>query len=66
MKINGLNLTQEKPADPRELFCNDFDLSCFEVKDARACKLGLTAVISEVRYYTLPARALCPLCERLV
>lgn len=70
MKNKSFNIaeaktTEERPSEPRELFCKDFDLSCFDVPAADFCKKGTSTVIGHVRYFTLPVAAICPLCERL-
>ena len=57
---------EERPSEPRELFCKDFDLSCFDLVEADRCKQGTSAVIGRVNYFTLPVTAICPLCERLL
>jgi hypothetical protein len=65
VNIDGTKTTEERPSEPRELFCKDFDLSCFEVPQAERCKHGTSAIIGHVRYFTLPVAAICPLCDRL-
>ncbi len=57
--------TEVAHRDPRELFCPDFDLGCFDVADARLCKRGVDVVLGHVRYFTLPVLSICPLCDRL-
>ncbi|MBL7995345.1 hypothetical protein JNM05_08225 [bacterium] len=56
---------EERPAEPAELFCKDFDLGCFDVPSALTCRKGTSIIISDVRYYTLQINSICPLCERL-
>ncbi|MBL7959823.1 hypothetical protein JNL27_06235 [bacterium] len=64
-EISDLRFAEERPAEPRELFCKDFDLGCFDVPSAVTCKQGTSTIISDVRYYTIAIRSICPLCERL-
>ncbi|KAB2878451.1 hypothetical protein F9K33_13090 [bacterium] len=64
-EISDSLFAEERTAEPRELFCMDFDLGCFDVPSALTCKRGTSAIISEVRYYTMAIKSICPLCERL-
>ena len=52
-------------SEPRELFCKDFDLGCFEMADPAGCKRGKSAVIQRIYYYTDPVKAVCPICDQL-
>ncbi len=51
--------------EARELFCKDFDLSCFDLSDAEACKHGKIAVINGLTYFTIPVIQICPLCDHI-
>lgn len=66
LEIIESRFSEERPSEPRELFCKDFDFGCFEVKNAALCKQGTSVTIADVRFYTLPVKAMCPLCERLL
>ncbi len=48
---------------PKEIFCRDFDVGCFEVSDPAGCKRGKTAVIGQALFYTRPVRAICPISD---
>ena len=63
--IADAKTSEERASEPRELFCKDFEVSCFDVPQAELCKKGTSAVIGHVRYFTLPVVSICPLCERL-
>lgn len=52
--------------DARELFCKDFDLSCFDVPDAAGCKRGKQAVINGLTYFTIPVVQICPLSDHII
>jgi len=54
---------EEVRTEPCELFCRDFDIHCFDVPHPDYCKAGRTAIIGDTLYYTMPVRALCPLCD---
>ena len=65
MNAQPEHIVMNVKTEPREVFCKDFDLSCFEIRNATQCKLGHSAVIHEIRYYTLPLKGVCPMCDRL-
>jgi hypothetical protein len=53
-------------AEPKELFCKDFDRGCFAVADPVGCKCGKSSVINHTYFYTLPVEAICPICDPLL
>lgn len=65
IKDNLRSESEEMTFAPKELFCGDFDISCFEVRDPGGCKKGKTARIGPVLFYTLPVTAICPISDEL-
>ena len=58
-------MAEVSEANPKELFCKDFDTGCFRITDPIGCKRGKAAVIGPICYYTEPVKAICPMGDGL-
>ncbi len=58
-------MTEDMDYAPKELFCKDFDISCFELIDPAGCKKGKSALIRSVYYFSLPVTAICPISDMI-
>jgi hypothetical protein len=56
---------EETEVAQKELFCKDFDISCFELNDPSGCKRGKTTLINSIFYFTVPVAAVCPISDDL-
>jgi hypothetical protein len=65
MEFQLKNLFEDITIEQKEVFCKEFDIHCFDVYNPAVCKAGKSAVIEDIRYYTLPVTAICPLCDNL-
>lgn len=62
-EISLIHSSAETEEAPKEIFCRDFDIGCFEIPDPAGCKHGKSTVIGQTLFYTLPVKTICPLSD---